>query len=116
MKAKTFLLGVLIGGAAGAVSALLSAPQSGKEARENLTQHGQTLVKQLKELRSDLADIKEKSLYASKEGKETIRDFVRDVKLSVDSWKLETEQNKRGLRSEVKEIEEAIKDLEKDLA
>ena len=35
-KAKTFLLGALIGGAVGAVTALLFAPKSGKELRRDI--------------------------------------------------------------------------------
>ncbi len=53
INTKDFLIGVLIGGIAGAASALLLAPKSGKELREDLNKKAQNA----KEMTSDFTDI-----------------------------------------------------------
>ncbi len=57
---KDFLLGAVVGGILGAVSALLLAPKSGRELRSDLSEKSQAAVSKAKEtIESIAADVKE---------------------------------------------------------
>jgi gas vesicle protein len=116
MKAKSLLLGFLVGGAAAGIATLLSAPDSGKVTRRQLKAHKDVYTAELKELKESLMQIKESVATATKEGKTVLGEFVHDIKLSLYEWKLSTDENKTALQKEVKEIEQSIQELEKDLS
>ena len=80
----TFLTGVLVGGVAGAVTALLFAPQSGQETRQQIQQKAAELrdqttstvenkVAQVQSKASQLkADIGEKAMYLKQHGQDVL--------------------------------------------
>ena len=115
MNVKSWLLGFLAGGIATGIATLLSAPASGVETRRKLAENKEAFTAELNDLKLSLVEIKESVSAASKEGKTVINDFVQDVKLAVDEWQLSTDENKVGLEKELKEIEQTIQDLEKEL-
>lgn len=51
-----FMKGLLVGGAVGAVAAILLAPKSGKELREDIVQKGEQTYGQLRNFASDARD------------------------------------------------------------
>lgn len=115
MKAKALLLGFLVGGAAAGIATLMSAPASGEETRRKVAANKDAFSAELTELKESLVEVKNSISTVSNEGKSALTDFIKDVKLAVYEWQLSTEQNKTELQKDIKEIEETIQELEKDI-
>ena len=115
MRAKSWLLGFLIGGAAAGISTLLTAPNSGEQTRQNLKENRDEVKKQLAELKGQLVDIKRATVKASKEGKNMIVALSTDMKVAVGDWKRDILPHQQALQKELHAIEAAISALEKNL-
>lgn len=109
------MLGLVTGGAVAGIATLLSAPNSGPETRLKLLERKNILAEELSELKQNLGLLKSSISTASIEGKEGIREFITDVRLALQNWKIETTQNKQNLSKELQEIEQTIEELEKTL-
>jgi len=116
MNGKSLFLGFLTGACAAIVATSLGAPASGKETKRKLAENKQLITTELKDLKENLIKIKDSISTVSKEGKATISEFVHDVKFAIAEWKLSTEENKTELSKDLKEIEQTLEDLEKNLA
>lgn len=103
MSKGKFALGALIGGAIGAVAALLTAPKSGKETREDIK----------KKVDSIKTDTEKKVKEVSKQAETVAKDVkthaetaVKDVKFQADELKKRTENAvhgaKEGFQKDVK--------------
>lgn len=95
MSKGKFALGALIGGAIGAVAALLTAPKSGKETREDLK----------KKVDSIKTDTEKKVQEASKQAETIAKDVkhqaeetVKGVKSQADELKRRTENAVQGAK------------------
>ncbi|MDE3838128.1 hypothetical protein C0966_01850 [Bacillus methanolicus] len=115
MKLKSLLLGILVGGVSAGIGALLTAPASGKETRQNLKEKKDLLLNQFSVLKKNLAELKDAATYASKEGKEAITTFASDVKSSIDNWKNEISPHQQQLKKEIQDIEKKLNGLEQTL-
>lgn len=116
MKIKPLFLGFVAGSSAAVIATLLSAPASGKETRKKLSENKETFLSELRDLKEGLISIKESVAAASKESKTGIREFIHDIKLSVTEWKQNTDEHRVEISNELKEIEQTIEELEKNLA
>lgn len=112
MKAKPFLLGLIAGGAAASISALLTAPASGKVTRSTVNANKNVLKHQLDYLKNQVLDIKRATSTAAKEGKTSMAAISKDLKGSINDWKNEIRPHEQKLKREIQEIEVAIKELE----
>lgn len=95
-ESKDFLVGAAIGGLLGSVSALLMAPKTGKELREDI---------------NDIyCDVAEKTQEVSKKGKEVINNFrsakhhsltdkAKELVSDVVGWVRDEEEDKEGMSS-----------------
>jgi len=103
MSKGKFALGALIGGAIGAVAALLTAPKSGKETREDLK-------KKVSDIKSDTEkkakDAKKQVETVAKDVKDKAEATANDVKAQAEELKKRTENAvegaKAGFKKEVK--------------
>jgi len=112
-KRKSLFLGLLVGGLAGSAVALLTAPKSGNELQETLKTNSKKVKETLGTLKTESVQLKNQIVQASKEGAIIFKDFSKDIKTSVDTWKKEIEPNKTKILDEIKNIEESIQQLEK---
>lgn len=112
-KGKSLFLGLLIGGAAGTALALLSAPKSGQELKETISANSDKVKKALDSFKNESALLKNQVVQTTKESAIVLKDFSKDVKTSIDTWKKEIEPNKSNIIDELKSIEESIQKLEK---
>lgn len=116
LNGKSLLLGLLAGGAIAGIATILSAPASGKETRYKLAENKEIALSELRELKNSLMQIKDSLSVASSEGKKAIGDFIKDVKLAVNEWKVETSPIKESLAKELQALEQTLEDLEKNLS
>ncbi len=109
------MLGLLIGGISAGVAALLSAPASGKETRTYIKENTHMWKQQLLELTHDLEKIKASLVVLTKEGKDNISSFLKDVKILLETWQLEMKPHEEQLKKELHSIQKTIQELESSL-
>ncbi|MEK4149069.1 YtxH domain-containing protein [Robertmurraya sp. FSL W8-0741] len=115
MNKKSFMLGLLIGGISAGVAALLSAPASGKESRIFIKENTHIWKQQLFELAHDLEKIKTSISALTKEGKDTLSSFIKDVKILLETWQIEMKPHEEQLKNELHSIQKTIQELESSL-
>jgi gas vesicle protein len=120
---KRFALGALIAGAAGYLAGLLTAPQSGKETRQDIKDSAvrgmREAERQLKKLHTELNDVlaeaterADKLSGKAKEELETAVDATRRAKETAREILSAVHEG----RAEDKDLEKAIKDAQKAVA
>jgi gas vesicle protein len=120
---KRFALGALIAGAAGYLAGLLTAPQSGKETRQDIKDTAvrgmREAERQLKKLHTELNDVlaeaterADKLSGKAKEELETAVDATRRAKETAREILSAVHEG----RAEDKDLEKAIKDAQKAVA
>lgn len=115
MKAKSLLIGFIIGGTLAGISTLLAAPASGGDTRKRIQAKKECFQNQLVELNKKLVRIKDSAIFASKEGKKEISAFSSDIKSSISKWKADILPHQQELQKELQEIETALQELEKNI-
>jgi gas vesicle protein len=115
MKAKSFLVGFLIGGIAASLSTLLTTPKSGKETRLNLKKNADQFVHQLSEIQINLNELQNAITAATLDGKVSIDTFVTDIKTTIAAWKAEIRPHQLQLQKEISSIEKTIEEIEASL-
>lgn len=112
MNKKALAYGILIGGVTGAVTALLTAPLSGRELRSQVKETKGEWIRIAHDLKEDAMEVKDSVARLSKEGKVIIQELASDVKIAVQEWQKDIEPNKDLLQDEMNEIRETIAQLE----
>ncbi|HEO8421487.1 YtxH domain-containing protein [Niallia sp. FSL W8-0635] len=115
MSAKSFLSGFLIGGIAAGITTLLTTPYSGKEVRKVCSDNGKAFLQHIQELKIDLNEIKDSVKTVTVEGKTVLSDFIKDLKLSIETWQEEVKPHQELLQQELDELQSTINELENDL-
>ncbi|QTD42833.1 YtxH domain-containing protein [Sporosarcina sp. Te-1] len=116
MKASTFVLGIIAGSAAAAVTVLYSTPQSGKELRSSVKSASSDLKYKLQDVKVKLADMKHSVKHLANEAKEYIPQTVDGVKESIEKWQMSTASNQVRLEKEILAIQNSLEELEKSIA
>jgi gas vesicle protein len=112
MNKKALTYGFILGSAAGAITALINAPSSGKVLRGQLRETTNDWSKNITEIKESLISLKNSVSKLSSEGKDIALELIYDIKTSVNQWQKETEPNKQALFDEMKAIQKTIKELE----
>ncbi|MBC1564963.1 YtxH domain-containing protein [Listeria booriae] len=115
MNAKSIILGALIGGVASAATAIILAPKSGRELRQDIAAKSGEAGVILKELAYNATDLLQSVQVLSTEGTTLLKDLSTDIKESVANWNEEMEPEKARLKEEIKDMQKTISDLEKTL-
>ncbi|KGL43187.1 hypothetical protein BMT55_11115 [Listeria newyorkensis] len=115
MNAKSVLLGVLIGGLTSAATAIMLAPKSGRELRQDIASKSGEASVILKELAYNATDLFQSVQVLGTEGTTLLKDLSTDIKESVANWNEEMEPEKARLKDEIKDMQKTISDLEKTL-
>lgn len=116
MKASTFLLGVLTGSTAAAVTVLYSTPKAGSEIRSSVKLASVDWKETITELSTKLCKLKSSISTLTTEAKETIPSAVDGIKHSLNIWQQATDPNRTRLETELAAIQEAIEKLEHTIA
>lgn len=110
---KSLFLGLIIGGFSGAAIALLASPKYSQDLKETLSTNSKKVKETLDTLKTESIQLKNQVVETSKEGAVILKDFSKDLKTSIDTWKKEIEPNTNKIIDELKSIEESIQQLEK---
>lgn len=110
VSAKGFLLGLLAGGAAGSIAALLYAPKSGKELRKDIGKKGREVVKETGEYANNA---KKRAAEIISDGKKKAESIIQDARKKADGITKGTEklylQGKDFISDEAARIKGAVK-------
>ncbi|GIN37979.1 YtxH domain-containing protein [Heyndrickxia oleronia] len=115
MNKKSLLFGLIVGGVAGSITALLSAPSSGKELRQQLTNSKDEWIATVKDMTKNANELKKSIHVLTTEGKEMAVQFITDVKSSISEWQNNIETNKENIYSEVQSLRDTIEQLESQI-
>ncbi|WP_052474730.1 YtxH domain-containing protein [Jeotgalibacillus soli] len=115
MNVKRLSTGILVGLAAGAVTTLLSTPQSGRELRGTIKETKDHWSDHVLEIQMNIQQIKESIQQVSKEGKESIQSALMELKESVQQWKKEADPHINNLHEELEAIQSAMEELERTI-
>lgn len=112
MDKKALTYGFIIGGIAGALSALLAAPTSGRELRKQLANSKNEWISTAKEMTKNVNDLKSSIHVLTSEGKDMAVKLVADVKTTISEWQNNIEGNKEKIFTEVQALKTSIDELE----
>lgn len=112
MKAKYVMLGFLTGAAVASISTLLYTPSSGKDLRKNILDNKESFQQISNELKVKIREMKDETITASQVSKEAVTLFIADVKSIIETWKESVEPHKNEIQIRIKEIENALGELE----
>ena len=116
MKASRFFLGLATGLAAGAATALFSAPQSGQELRTTMKSSSSEWKEYLNELKEKVNGLKESINHLTEEAKAQLPDAVDGLKASLETWTESTAPAKEHLQLEIMAIQNAIEELQNTIS
>ncbi|MGE8205135.1 YtxH domain-containing protein [Heyndrickxia sp. NPDC080065] len=115
MDKKAFAYGLIVGGFAGAISALLSAPSSGKALRKQLADSKKEWVSTVKDMTKNVNELKNSIQVLTTEGKDMAVKLISDVKTTISEWQNDIEPNKESIFREVQALKDSIEDLEQKI-
>lgn len=115
MNKKMLTYGLFVGGAVGAAAALLYAPLSGKELRNQMKESKDEWIKVANDFKVNATELKDSVAKLSQDGKEIIKEIATDVKTAVEEWQNEIEPTKAAMQNEIKNIQTTIAELESKL-
>ncbi|WP_298832152.1 YtxH domain-containing protein [uncultured Planococcus sp.] len=116
MKASRFFLGLATGLAAGAATALFSAPQSGQEFRTTMKSSSSEWKEYLNELKEKVNGLKESINHLTEEAKAQLPEAVDGLKASLETWTESTAPAKEHLQLEIMAIQNAIEELQNTIS
>lgn len=116
MKASRFFLGLATGVAAGAATALFSAPQSGQEFRTTMKSTSSEWKEYLNELKEKVNGLKESINHLTEEAKAQLPEAVDGLKASLETWTESTAPAKEHLQLEIMAIQNAIEELQNTIS
>ena len=112
-KAKSFITGVICGGAVAGLAVLFSTPSSGKDMRGKLKEKGNDIKKTLADITADTKLLKRQIVETASEGKEVFQELKDDMHDTLSNWKQDISQNKRHIEQEILDIQNQLRNYKK---
>ncbi|WP_339149525.1 MULTISPECIES: YtxH domain-containing protein [unclassified Sutcliffiella] len=116
MNGKSFIYGVLIGGAIAGISTLLTTPVSGAVRREQVKDAARNVQATLDELKNEAIQVKDQVAQALEEGKATVGNIAEEIQVSVDLWQNSIKSHQESIQQNIANVEKELENLEKELA
>lgn len=111
-RTKSFLLGFMIGGLGSATATLLTTPTSGKELRGRVVDQSMQWKEMADDLLQDAMRLKDQIAQTSKEGVALINNLTKELKISMEEWKVAVAPHQDNIQDYLAQIELSLKDLE----
>lgn len=110
MSGKDFFIGAVVGGIIGASTALLLAPKSGRETREDLSRNFETakgvVLEKSDQFSRQANEVKDKAADKWIEIRDTASSTVKEVASTVEEWKDAANRNKSDQQDQTDKTEE----------
>jgi gas vesicle protein len=115
MNGKSFIYGVIIGGAVAGVSTMLATPTSGAKMRNRLRSKKQQIQLSINELKAEAMGIKDQVSQALGESKAVVTSLSNDVRTSVELWQNSIKPHQDSIQQSIALVEKELEKLEKNL-
>jgi len=115
MNGKSFIYGVIIGGAVAGVSTLLATPSSGEKMRNRVRSTKQQIQLSINELKDEAMGIKDQVSQAVEESKSVVTNFSNDLKTSVELWQNSIKPHQDSIQHSIALVEQELEKLEKKI-
>jgi gas vesicle protein len=115
MNKRSLCTGLLAGLAAGAATALLNAPISGRETRGKMKDAQVSAKLTALEVKDNAGQVKESIKRLVDTAKQDVPEVINNVKVNAALWKESIEPNKQALQSEIAGIQKTVEDLQESL-
>ncbi|WP_110114383.1 YtxH domain-containing protein [Bacillus sp. CGMCC 1.16541] len=112
-RMKSLALGIMVGGTAAAIGALLTTPYSGIEVRRKLKEQKEQIQGTSIDLSEKVTKIKDDIQFVVKEGNTIVKNVAKDVSISLNEFKQEIVPHQESLKHHLEEIEKSLSNLEK---
>ena len=116
MKAKPFLIGLTAGIVGGAIATILSAPQSGKQLRTNISSFSTSTKERLNDVNFQTKNVKQSFSNLSNEVKNNIPQIIKELSQSFTSFKQQIEPETALLKQEIEGLQKSIGEIEQNLS
>ncbi|MBM7620768.1 gas vesicle protein [Bacillus tianshenii] len=115
MNGKSFIYGVIIGGAVAGVSTLLTTPTSGEKMRNRLRSTQRKIQLSINELKDEAMGIKDQVSQAVEESKTVVTTLSNDLKTSVELWQNSIKPHQDSIQQSIALVEKELEKLERNL-
>ena len=113
MKVQTFFTGLAVGIAVGMASAIMTAPQPGKQLRSNIARNTSVWKDQLVDVKNETSNVKQSITSFSIEAKNNIPQIINELKETITTFKAEIEPEASNLKQEIETLQNSINEFEK---
>ncbi|MGG3449510.1 MULTISPECIES: YtxH domain-containing protein [Bacillaceae] len=115
MNKKSLCIGLLTGLAAGAATALLNTPSSGRETRGKMKDAQVSAKLTALEVKDNAGQVKESIKRLIDAAKQDVPEVISNVKVNAALWKESIAPNKQALQSEIVRLQKTVEDLQESL-
>lgn len=115
-RTSAFFIGLLAGTATAATAVLLTTPQSGEQLRRSMKETATDFKMKMDDVAIRLLEVKVALQHLGEEAKTVLPETFESLKQSVEKWQDSTAPNQERLESELTSIQNALEDLERQLA
>ncbi len=116
MNGKSFIYGLVIGGALAGISTLLTTPTSGAVKRAQVKSAGRNIQSTIDELKNEALQVKDQVAQALEEGKATVGHLAEEIQVSVDLWQNSIKPHQEAIQQNIANVEKELENIEKELA
>jgi gas vesicle protein len=116
MKIKSIAFGILAGSAIGAITTLLSTPQSGKDLKGQIKENKDEWKAVFTDIKNNAVEVKDAVSRLSQEGKQTITHLKDDMQSSIQTWQGSTEPNIQHIKDDISAIEQLAENMEQKVS
>lgn len=116
MKVQTFFTGLAVGIVAGMATAIMTAPQTGKQLRSNITRNTSIWKEQLVDVKNETSNVKQSITAFSTEAKNNIPQIINELKETITTFKTEIEPDASKLKQEIEVLQNSINEIEKNFS
>lgn len=115
MSSNQLLKGLVTGAILGGISALLTAPASGKETRKKVKEYADNWEIHFEEIRKSILELSENIIHTAGVTYEQLLPAIDEIKNAIIKWQEEIAPHREKISEKVEELQEAFNGLEKTI-
>ena len=115
MNGKSFIYGVIIGGAVAGISTLLTTPTNGEKMRNRVRSTKLQIQRSINEIKDEAMGLKNQVSQAVEESKSVVTSISNDLKTSVELWHNSINPHQESIQQSIALVEKELEELERNL-
>ncbi|TYR79000.1 hypothetical protein FZC66_16850 [Priestia megaterium] len=111
-RIKSLVAGVILGGAAAAITTLVVTPYSGKELKDRIKHEKDHLLHIQKDFAKKITCLKEQLQMTAQEGNTIVKNISKDLSKTASQFTEDIRPHQQSIQSHLQEIEHSLSHLE----